>query len=134
MGKNIYNKNISWNEDIIIIYIIFNIANSFKSINKYGILHIISNFSATFTQSPNKKIYCDIFFLDIIFQFGAKKNKNYAIDYLIKNKRFNYRFMENKLKLYLKSVIKGMINCKYITKNNKKILKKKIAKINILEK
>ena len=68
LGKDLY-KKISWNEDIIIIYIIFNIAKSFKYIDKYGIIHIISNSSASFTQAQNDKIFCDIFYLSVIFKF-----------------------------------------------------------------
>ena len=125
LGKDIY-KKISWNEDIIISYIIFNIAKTFKAINKFGIIHIIYNNSASFTRKPNEKIFCDIFFLDIIYKFSNLENKNFAVEYLIKNKRFNYIYMNNKNRNYLKSIIKKMISSKYISKKNKFILKNKL--------
>ena len=134
LRKDLYNNIISWNEDIIIIYIIFNLAKSFKIINKLGIIHIISNSSASFTQTPDNKIFCDIFFLNTIFEFSNEnKNKNYAVDYLIKNKRFNYKFMNNKNKIYLLFILDKMINSKYIIENNKNYIKQKIKKITIMK-
>ena len=66
LGKDIY-KKISWNEDIIIIFIIFNISKSYKYINKYGILKILSNSSASFSQTSNEKIFGDILLLNATF-------------------------------------------------------------------
>lgn len=107
----LYSKNISWNEDIIIVLIIFNNSQSFKIINKYGIIHIISNSSTGHILSFNKKLFCDIFFLYIIFKF-TKNNlcKNYAAEYLINNKRFLHIHFNNKNRFYLKSIIKKIIS------------------------
>ena len=127
--KDIYNKIISWNEDIIILYIIFNNAKSFKITKKFGIIHIISKNSASFKLSLNKKIFCDIFFLDVIFKFSNKNiNKNFASEYLIKNKRFLNILINKQNKIYLKNIIKKLINNKFITKNNKKKILKKYKK------
>ena len=127
LGKDIY-KKISWNEDIIIIFIIFNISKSFKYINKYGILKILSNSSASCSQTQNEKLFGDICLLNTIFKFSNEnKMKNFAVDYLMVNKRFNYKYMNIQNKIYLLSILRKMIDSKYITENNKNFLKKKLA-------
>ena len=42
------------------------------------------------------------------------KNKNFAIDYLMINKRFNYKYMNIQNKNYLLSILRKMIDSKYI--------------------
>lgn len=77
-------------------------------------------------MSLNKKIFCDIFFLDVIFKFSKKNiNKNFASEYLIKNKRFLNILINKQNQIYLKNIIKKLINSKFITKNNKKKILKK---------
>ena len=133
LGKNIYSKLICWNEDVIIIFIIFNISKSFKYIKKYGIIHFISNSTASVTLSINQKIFCDIFFLYVIFKFSKNNyDKNYAIYYFLNNKRFFYKFMTKRNRLFLKSILIKIFNNQYIEKINKKILIKKIDEINQL--
>ena len=53
LGKNRYSIYLSWAEDTSMNYVIFNIANSFKFIHKYGIFHLSNNTTASYTQSIN---------------------------------------------------------------------------------
>ena len=57
LGKERYSNFISWAEDTSMIFIIFNIAKSYKFISKYGIFHLISEKTASFTQTSDKKIF-----------------------------------------------------------------------------
>ena len=82
LGKKRYSKYICWAEDTIIVFIIFNIAQSYKFTNKYGIIHLFSNSSASFTQPEKKIIFSEIFLLDIIFDFSKNDDyKNFIIYY-----------------------------------------------------
>ena len=119
--KYIYSNFVCYNEDIIMIYVIFNIANSFKFINKYGVIHIISTSSTCFTQPKDNKIFAQLLFIDIILEFSNKNiNKNFAVDQAIKiYKLYNISQFNNKNKLYAKSIIKKIINNKYIIANKK---------------
>ena len=40
IGEEIYNENVCWCEDRIVNFYLFRVANSFKFIKKYGIIHI----------------------------------------------------------------------------------------------
>jgi len=97
MGFQKYSRYLSWAEDASIIFIIFNLAKSFKNINKYGIFHFKGNNTATKRQSNNTRIFGEIFFLDIIFDFtkNDSEDKNLIIGqaiYLFKRYNF-YKFI-----------------------------------------
>ena len=53
LGIQRYSKYLCWAEDTSINFIIFNIADSFKYIHKFGYIHIVKKVSATFTQNKN---------------------------------------------------------------------------------
>ena len=65
----------TWAEDTSVLFIIFKLAKSFQYIYKYRITHFKGNITATKTQSIESKIFGDIFFLDIIFDFSKNNNK-----------------------------------------------------------
>jgi glycosyltransferase involved in cell wall biosynthesis len=124
---SIYN---CWTEDISIVFIIFNLANSYIFVNIYGILHIISNLTTTYMLPIEHKIFADIFLLDIIIDFlkGTEKfNKLIVLKvYDIFNKIKNYRLNEQNKK-YLKLTLQKIFDCKYINRKDKIIIMKKFC-------
>ena len=62
MGFGRYSNYLSWASDTIIIFIIFNLAKSFKYIYIYGILHFKRNITSSYAKSIDTKIYGEIFF------------------------------------------------------------------------
>ena len=125
LGKNRYSKYVSWAEDTSMIFIIFNIANSYIFVHKYGILHLSSSSSATSTQPFNNNFFGLVFWLEIIFDFSKKNyNKNYSVSaalYIMKN-YYKNKSKINKANLsYFKNIINKIINSRYI-QNDKKIL------------
>ena len=128
MSFNRYSKFVSWAEDTSINFIIMNIANNFKYFDKYGIVHYKGRNTASNTQSINTKIYGEIFFLDILYNFSHNntKVKNHIIGqifYIFKRYKF-YSFNNDTNCIYLKSVLYKIINCKYINKLNIRKIKK----------
>ena len=128
IGIKRYSKYLSWAEDTSINFVIFNLAKTFKYVYKYGIAHFKGKATASETQSINTKIFGDIFFLDIIFDF-SKNNTEYknlivgqAI-YIYKRYHFN-KFKNDTNSFYLKFVLNKIINCKYLNKLNKRKLNK----------
>ena len=128
IGIKRYSKYLSWAEDTSINFVIFNLAKTFKYVYKYGIAHFKGKATASETQSINTKIFGDIFFLDIIFDF-SKNNTEYknlivgqAI-YIYKRYHFN-KFNNDTNSFYLKYVLNKIINCKYLNKLNKRKLNK----------
>ena len=75
MGYSSISLFIVWAEDTSALFIIFKLAKPFKYVYKYGITHFKGNSTASNTQSIESKIFGDIFFLGIIFDF-SKNNKN----------------------------------------------------------
>jgi hypothetical protein len=127
LGKDRYSYFISWNEDVIIIFIIFNLAQSYKFINKHGILHIISKSSASKTQSINNKFFGDIFLLDVLFDFSKNtSDKNYAAFQasLIIKKYKSKKSIKREYISYFKFILKKLIKSQYITEKNKQNLKR----------
>ena len=127
LGIKRYSNFLSWAEDASILFIIFNISKNFKQINKYGILHYKSNSTASFMQSNNTKIYGEIFFLDIIFDFSMNNTelKNLIVGQaLYIKKRYSMIKFNNSNTIYLKEVLNKIIKCKYLSKLNRRRLKK----------
>ena len=125
LGIKRYSNFLSWAEDASILFIILNISKSFKQVNKYGILHFKGNFTSSFTQSNYTKIYGEIFFLDIIFDFSRNNSeiKNLIVGQAlyIKN-RYKIKKFNDSITIYLKSVLNKIINCKQLSKLNKRRL------------
>ena len=126
LGIQRYSKYVCWAEDTNINFIIFNIANSFKYSNKFGYIHIYRKSSATFVQNINKKLYGELFFLDVMFDFSRNTSvKNFAAIYALEIRR-KYdlkKFINNENKKYLKIVLNKIIQSRYISvKNKRKII------------
>ena len=130
LGKERYSMFLSWCEDTSIVFVIFNIAQSYIFIRKYGILHIKNNSTATKTQPKDNKILGEVFLLDILFEF-AKTNKNIAVSHLVNIKfRFNiYHINKISTKLYLLSILEKMMNCSLISKSKHRQVKHIYKKI-----
>ena len=119
LGKERYSMFLSWCEDTSIVFIIFNIAESYIFIRKYGILHIKNNSTATKTQPKDNKLLGEIFLLDVLFEFSKNNsNKNIAISHLVNiNSKYDLNNINNNFtRFYLKSIIEKMNNCSLISK------------------
>ena len=131
LGEKRYSFFVSWAEDAIANYIIFNIAQSFRFIHKYGIIHLNNRTTASYTKPAQIKLFGDIFFLDIIYDFSRYNyDKNYAALGAIFYKRV-YRIAEfnknNTNLVYLKSLLVKILNSQYISNENKMRLRKEFT-------
>ena len=122
LGYRRYSKFLSWAEDTSINYVILNIAQSFKYIKKYGIAHFKGRSTATFTQPTKSKLFGEIYFLDIIFDYSRNnyEEKNLIIEqafFIYKRYKFE-KFINDTNSKYLKIVLNKIINCKYTSKLN----------------
>ena len=117
---------LTWAEDAAMSVILFSFAKSYKFIQKYGIFHYLAQTTASVTTKGEICFYGELFFLDVIFDFtennfngkkfamGKAKDVKYDRFYSLKNKR-NHEF--------LKAIIKKMLNCKFISDEDKNQLK-----------
>ena len=133
LGNDIHTYKISYNEDIIIVFIICRLSKSMKIINKHAIIHYIFRYSTARTIKQNYKLYCDIYFLDILFRFSKNDySKNLCVEYFLGNKRFKNKLITKNHLDYLIKVLKKIITDKYITEKNKSLLKKFINQVKIV--
>ena len=119
-----------WTEDVSMIFIIFNLANSYIFVNIYGIFHLITRTTYTFKLKQDHKMFAEIYLLDIIIDF-LKENQKFkklavlkAFDILYKIKIYKLNEVN---KYFLKLILQKIVDCKYIRKNDKIKVKEKFS-------
>ena len=123
---------VTWGEDSAMSMAIYRFAKSYKFIKKYGIFHHLAKTTSTYTSRNDLKQYGELFFLDAIFDFShnTTTGKKYSIQKLQKDIREGfYNLYNEKNEKYLKAIIQKMINCKYISLVDKKIIEEKSNKL-----
>ena len=124
---------ITWNEDDAMSMVIFRYSRSYKFIRKYGIFHYLSKNTSSFTSRDDLKRYGDLFFIDVVFDFSLNnfEGKKYPVKMLQKmifkksHKLYNKKNIE-----FLKAILKKMLDCQYISSEDKKKIKKYIDIVN----
>ena len=123
-----------WTEDISILFIIFNLAKSFIFLGKYGIIHLDSKQSTSYTLHESKKLMSDIFLLDIIIEYiqNIEVNKIYVLQKLKKifNGK-NIKFLNTEHKNYLKDIIMKIFQIKSLSKSDKNLIFMYMTEFNI---
>ena len=134
LGKEKYSYFVSWAEDTSMIFIIFNIAKSYKFISKYGVFHLMSEDTASYTQSNDNKTFGEIFLMDIIFDFSKNdfETKKLLVEKILEINNYDFFYIKNEKNLnFLIKFLKKIILCKYITKNDKYKIIQKFSELNI---
>jgi glycosyltransferase involved in cell wall biosynthesis len=133
MGKERYSTNLFWKESSSIFFIICNIAQSFKFIDKYGLIHFESKTSNSDNNSKDDYLLGEIFLIDIIFDYSKNEFKKSVLYKLNELKNKEYFILSNqKIKAYLKIVIRKIINCEFIEEKDKEEIKKKFIELSPL--
>jgi glycosyltransferase involved in cell wall biosynthesis len=114
LGIKKYSYYMSWAEDTSMVFILFNMAKSYKYISMYGVFHLMSEITACYTQSIENKLFGEIFLLDVLFDFSKNdfKNKKYVIIKsleLLKNDLFEKGITNLKNKEYINILILSTI-------------------------
>ena len=136
IGSKRYSRYMVLDEDRIIIYALFNTAKSMKYIGKFGILK--SFHPNCITSKKHTKIeylLYKLYFLDIVIDFSqetfaSRKLLIYLVTYLLQYKEFKEIIKMNKYnkKLFI-SCINRIFNLKYISKEDKEEIKKRMRKL-----
>jgi len=127
LGKKRYSINNSFNEDQIALFSICMVSKSYKYVRKYGIFHIMGHQSALKRAKIEHAQKMQIFFTEEIFELSKNENKKYGLFMAIS---FNFKNLNEDNKLYLRIVLKKILECEYIEQKLKQELK--IKYINIL--
>ena len=115
IGKDRYSTYLIWAEDTSIFFVISNVAQSYKFIDKFGLFHFVIKSSSGEALSKNGRMFGEIFLLNIIFDFSKNIYKKSSIYKLIEIRKLKYFTLSNKkIKKYFKTVMKKIMNCIYI--------------------
>ena len=92
LGAKRYKEFMSWAEDTSMVFALFNIANSYKFISKYGVFHLMSSKTACYTQPDENKLFGEIFLLDTLFDFSKNdfQTKKYVVIKAIEISKINF--------------------------------------------
>ena len=113
-----------WNEDFTQIFVIYNLAKSYISINRYGYFHKMSGATNSNKLNNQEKTFSDIFFDDVIFEFGKPFCKKISVQRLLELKSYRQiKPLNNKSNETLYKLIIKIINSKEIEQNYKNSLK-----------
>ena len=132
LGKEKYSQFVTWAEDSIITFIIYNIAKSYKFVRKYGIFHLRIDSCASFTQGSDIKTFGEILFIDVLYDFSKNNSdKNFAALQAVEVSTTSYFTVQNNKNNtdYLKKVINKILESNYISKKNKYLVQKAYSKI-----
>ena len=127
LGMERYSHFVSWAEDTIVNFVIFSLAQSFIFVQKYGIIHLNNVSTASFSISKDIKLFGEIFFVDIIYDFTKNNSaKNYAAyaAYRVKRKFRLNKYVNNKNLIYFKSILNKLLKSLYVSGKNKKKISK----------
>ena len=127
LGIKRYSNFVSWAEDTLMVFILFNIAQSFIFIYKYGVIHLNCSSTASFTQPQKIRMFGEIFLIDIYFDYLKNDtSKNYVAEYVLE-KAILKNIKDKKNIIYFKTILKKILESNYINKLNKEKIKNSFA-------
>ena len=114
LGIDEYSKPLMWGEDTIMLYVITNMASSYKYIRKYCYFHYIRKASSSTGLQHNDKIYGDLFKINLELDLTKKDCYNIPAIFLLKNAKF-FKRADNNLSLSsLRKVVQKIVHSQNI--------------------
>jgi hypothetical protein len=136
LGTNRYSRFMIRYEDILVNYMIFNIAESVIFIQKYGLYHIQRIGSAVSIGRHKVRRNTNLLYLlDVIIDFAQNNENNkklaaYLVIYYLNLKRVKRTLTSNKYNMELiNSCIKRILNSKYISEKHKTQIKNIVKRL-----
>ena len=124
---------VTWNEDSAMSMALFKYAESYKFIKKYGIFHYKGKSTSSKTSSFDLRKYGELFFIDIVFDFSHNnfRGKKYSVEIVHKLIFPHINSLSENNKQYLKAILYKMLDCQYISHEDKKEIKSNFEKIEL---
>ena len=109
LGEEKLTRYIIHEEDTAMIYLITNVASSYKFIRKYCLFHNIHKISTSSQLSHDEKAYGRLFTIELELDFAKKECYNIPVLNLIKfQKRFDFSKEQRNI-FYLKKIVKKIM-------------------------
>ena len=130
-GEERYKRHMTLNEDLIIVVLIFNVAESFKFIGKYSVLNVPNSGGGGRSQEIIN-LY-EMYVLDAMIDFSKdiKENKKILVQYMITllgRSQLEETLKENDNKNLFKSLLNRIYSCDLISNEDKKEIKNRSSK------
>ena len=140
LGEERYSRYMLSHEDVVATIILFNTAESFKFVGKYGIFHIQRSESVSWGHKNNevKNLY-NIYMIDIAIDFTkeAKENQKllvYLIIFMFNMPELHKTFNSNEyFRKILISCLDRVLKSKFISNEDKNIITKRGKKLEFLK-
>ena len=126
-GEERYKRHMTYYEDLIIVIILFNVAQSFKFIGKYSILNVRKAIRIYERPTTIMNLY-DMYLIDALIDFSKdiKENKIIIVQYMINllgKKQLNETLKHNDSRNLFNSLLNRIYSCKYISNEDKNEIK-----------
>ncbi len=138
LGVERYSRFMLIHEDIVASCILFNTAKSYKFIGKYGVYHVRRGGSASFKRFGKKEMNIfNLYVLDAAIDFTQETKENklllvYLIIYLINQPDIKESLNNDYNKNLFISCFNRILESKYISIENKNLIKDKVKKLDFL--
>ena len=132
LGKERISQPLMWDEDISMLITIMNLASSYKYIRKYGLFHKVSANSNSNKLNGKEKLFGELFFTEIIFEFGKSQCKHLSVERFIGFIGY-YKYATAENKKYYMRIYKKMIIANDVDEKLKNIIKNKLGKYTSLD-
>ena len=127
LGKERYSIYNAINEDIIGVFSICIVAESYKYMRRYGLFHLVGHNTAVRRATSEHTSKMAIFFSDIIFDLSKNEYKKYAAIMIL-----GLRYLNDEIKKNLGEVLKKIMNCEYIEEKYKDNIRKEYGNLGVL--
>ena len=138
LGQERYSRHMIMHEDLLVIYILFNTAQSYKFIGKYGTFHIQVAGSASWRSFRNAEMNLyNLYVVDVAIDFSQETRENkkilvYLITFMIDRPQLENTLSDDKNKKLFISCLDRILNCKFISDEDKNIIRKRGKKLTFL--
>ena len=134
MGKVRFSTYNCWTEDMTIVFVLFNTAQSYIFLNLFGIFRLKSKTTTTYKLGKLHKLLSNLFYLDILFDFSKNdfESKSYVVQYALTFSVNRIKKLDKKSKTYFKSIIKKLLICPFISKENKYNIEEKFKSLSLI--
>ena len=126
LGKERYSYFAVYIEDYLMLHLLCNIASSFKFIKKYGLFHKVSSSSSSNHITKDQRLFGELFFFDIIFDFRKPECKLVSVKKFTDSCGGYKRANEENKKYYIK-LYKKIMAAKDIEDEYKIIIRNRLA-------
>jgi glycosyltransferase involved in cell wall biosynthesis len=138
LGQERYSRHMIMHEDLLVIYILFNTAQSYKFIGKYGTFHIQVAGSASWRSFRNAEMNLyNLYVVDVAIDFSQETRENkkilvYLITFMIDRPQLENTLSDDKNKKLFISCLDRILNCKLISDEDKNIIRERGKKLTFL--